>query len=214
MDATFLAAIRDAPDEAGPRLVYADWLDEHGQPERAEFIRVQVELAAHPHGDNPLTANNRVWHLRCRERELLKGNWGKWYGFPIQFFSLRATRFDFRRGFVETVTCAAIDWLAHGKAVLQAQPVVKVVLDGGMTLERGGSSLDVWQRMTWEIARNIIRGRYALHFLEGAQDVSWAGQALTTPAQAAHVDGIELSSSRLMCRNPGGTWSPVESIRR
>src|SRR5262249_51187264 len=27
------------------RLVYADWLEEHGQPERAEFIRAQVELA-------------------------------------------------------------------------------------------------------------------------------------------------------------------------
>jgi uncharacterized protein (TIGR02996 family) len=30
--------------EAGPRLEYADWLDEHGDPERAEFVRVQCEL--------------------------------------------------------------------------------------------------------------------------------------------------------------------------
>jgi uncharacterized protein (TIGR02996 family) len=28
-----------------PRLVYADWLSEHGQPERAELIRVQRALA-------------------------------------------------------------------------------------------------------------------------------------------------------------------------
>src|SRR5262245_2593359 len=41
----FLAAIRAAPDDDTPRLVYADWLDEHGDPDRAEFIRVQVELA-------------------------------------------------------------------------------------------------------------------------------------------------------------------------
>jgi len=40
-----LDAIRAAPDDDAPRLVYADWLDEHGQPERAEFIRVQCELA-------------------------------------------------------------------------------------------------------------------------------------------------------------------------
>src|SRR5262249_32452387 len=26
------------------RLVFADWLEEHGQPERAEFIRIQCEL--------------------------------------------------------------------------------------------------------------------------------------------------------------------------
>ena len=49
--AGFLRAILDDPDDDGVRLVYADWLDEHGQPERAEFIRVQCELAlAHEEG--------------------------------------------------------------------------------------------------------------------------------------------------------------------
>jgi uncharacterized protein (TIGR02996 family) len=42
-----LAAIQEAPDDDTPRLVYADWLAEHGDPERAEFIRVQCELARH-----------------------------------------------------------------------------------------------------------------------------------------------------------------------
>ena len=40
----FLKAILDDPDNDALRLVYADWLDEHGEPERAEFIRVQIEL--------------------------------------------------------------------------------------------------------------------------------------------------------------------------
>ena len=44
-ETALLAAIRAAPDDDAPRLIYADWLDEHGQPERAEFIRVQCELA-------------------------------------------------------------------------------------------------------------------------------------------------------------------------
>jgi uncharacterized protein (TIGR02996 family) len=43
-----LAAVLDAPDDDAPRLVYADWLEEHGQPERAEFIRAQVERARLP----------------------------------------------------------------------------------------------------------------------------------------------------------------------
>ena len=43
--AGLLAAIRAMPEEDTPRLVYADWLDENGQPERAEFIRVQCQLA-------------------------------------------------------------------------------------------------------------------------------------------------------------------------
>ena len=40
-----LRAVVAAPDDDVPRLVAADWLDEHGEAERAEFIRVQVELA-------------------------------------------------------------------------------------------------------------------------------------------------------------------------
>jgi uncharacterized protein (TIGR02996 family) len=39
-----LAAIWEHPHEDTPRLVYADWLQENGQPERAEFIRVQCEM--------------------------------------------------------------------------------------------------------------------------------------------------------------------------
>ena len=35
----FVRAIAEHPDDDAPRLVYADWLEEHGQPERAEFIR-------------------------------------------------------------------------------------------------------------------------------------------------------------------------------
>lgn len=40
-----LAAVRDAdPADDLPALVYADWQDEHGQPEHAELIRVMCEL--------------------------------------------------------------------------------------------------------------------------------------------------------------------------
>lgn len=44
-EASFLRAIIAEPADDTARLVYADWLDEHDQPERAEFIRVQIELA-------------------------------------------------------------------------------------------------------------------------------------------------------------------------
>jgi uncharacterized protein (TIGR02996 family) len=40
-----LAAIAAHPDEDTPRLAYADWLDEHDRPIRAEFIRIQCALA-------------------------------------------------------------------------------------------------------------------------------------------------------------------------
>ncbi|MCI0457352.1 MAG: TIGR02996 domain-containing protein [Gemmataceae bacterium] len=50
-----LDAIWEAPHDNAPRLVYADWLEEHGDPSstaRAELIRVQCELARLP-GDAP-----------------------------------------------------------------------------------------------------------------------------------------------------------------
>ena len=39
-------AVLSQPSDDGPRLVYADWLDEHGVPLRANFIRVQCALAS------------------------------------------------------------------------------------------------------------------------------------------------------------------------
>ncbi|HVL16173.1 MAG TPA: TIGR02996 domain-containing protein [Gemmata sp.] len=36
-------AVRENPADDLPRLAYADWLEENGQPERGEFIRLQCE---------------------------------------------------------------------------------------------------------------------------------------------------------------------------
>jgi uncharacterized protein (TIGR02996 family) len=63
----FLRAIFDAPDDDLPRLVYADFLEENGEPERAALIRVQCELAALRRRSEPVEGHE----LRTRERELL-----------------------------------------------------------------------------------------------------------------------------------------------
>ena len=39
-----LKAVCDHPDDDTPRLVFADWLQENGEEERAEFIRLQIQL--------------------------------------------------------------------------------------------------------------------------------------------------------------------------
>ncbi|VTR97179.1 Repeat-companion domain protein OS=Isosphaera pallida (strain ATCC 43644 / DSM 9630 / IS1B) GN=Isop_0537 PE=4 SV=1 [Gemmata massiliana] len=62
----FLRAIFDAPDDDTPRLVYADFLQEQGDEDRAEFIRVQCELALKPWDES----TDRVRRLVTREREL------------------------------------------------------------------------------------------------------------------------------------------------
>ena len=67
---SFLRAIIADPADDLPRLVYADWLDENGDPDRAEFIRVQCELAKLPE-DDP-----RRPGLEDREHDLLDANEG------------------------------------------------------------------------------------------------------------------------------------------
>ncbi len=69
-----LAACRARPGDDLPRLVLADWLDENGQPERAEFVRVQVELS-HPTADV-----ERIRRVKKREMELLAEHESEWAG--------------------------------------------------------------------------------------------------------------------------------------
>jgi uncharacterized protein (TIGR02996 family) len=48
-DAAFLAAIANAPDDDTLRLVYADWLEEHGKA-GSKFLRAEHELTVVPLG--------------------------------------------------------------------------------------------------------------------------------------------------------------------
>ena len=102
----FLAAILEAPDDDAPRLVYADWLDEHGQPERAEFIRVQCELARR---DDPA--------LRRREAELLAAHHDAFAG-PLL---APGFRFRFSRGFIDGFGHTGVFLTAPGQAAAAEQ---------------------------------------------------------------------------------------------
>jgi hypothetical protein len=44
------------------------------------------------------------------------------------------TPYQFRRGFLESVTCTAADWLAHGDAIYAREPVTEVTLTTWPTL--------------------------------------------------------------------------------
>jgi uncharacterized protein (TIGR02996 family) len=103
------------PDDMAPRLVYADWLEEQGDPKslaRAEFIRVQVELAGGPD-------EKRAKVLRRREEELL-AEWGKAWAKPVRKFFSKLT---FRRGFVERATLKALTFVEHAPTFLSLTPL-------------------------------------------------------------------------------------------
>jgi uncharacterized protein (TIGR02996 family) len=49
--AGLLRAICEHPDDDTPRLIYADWLEDHGEAAKAEYIRTQIALARVPEHD-------------------------------------------------------------------------------------------------------------------------------------------------------------------
>jgi uncharacterized protein (TIGR02996 family) len=67
-----LQSIFDNPEDDSVRLIYADWLEENGQPERADFIRIQIELA------KAGLSKERQGELRSREQALLETHRQKW----------------------------------------------------------------------------------------------------------------------------------------
>ena len=118
-----LAAIIAHPDEDTPRLMYADWLQEHDQPERAEYIRLSIQLANLRYGEPDLEERKRELDakrgpLRRRFMDIWKAEVAAQLP-PMSSGSF----FSFSRGFVERVCCPVTYFLTHADALLRVCPL-------------------------------------------------------------------------------------------
>jgi uncharacterized protein (TIGR02996 family) len=122
----FLQAIRDDPDDDTHRLIYADWLDENGQIEQAEFIRTQCALARLE------PADPRYLDLYLRQLEMLARHEREWLG----EWADRLVRWDFRRGLLDAVTIRPEPFLRDGPDLFARHPVRRLafVNDQGESL--------------------------------------------------------------------------------
>lgn len=178
-----LDAIIADPDDDGPRLGYADYLDEtatmicakcrgtklndighpngpipcafcqesrvsDGNAERAEFIRVQCELARIGHLHPPADVEDRriirrandllkreceIWELTAGEKNwLIASPIDRYHAhchLPTDSMAINPPRnpslpiLIWRRGFIDTVSSTLADWLAHGPAIVREHPV-------------------------------------------------------------------------------------------
>ncbi len=159
----FLEDILANPADDWLRLIYADYLEDNGQEERSEFIRVQIELFNWPCECDDV---ERVYHPECkckekgelqrRERELLKNKMVDTstpkHRRRTQLECLMATealgryalvsRYTWHRGFMQSVVCTCEAWLKQGSALVRQHPLERVELSD---LDIGESSVgDGW----------------------------------------------------------------------
>jgi uncharacterized protein (TIGR02996 family) len=145
-----LAAICNEPDEDTPRLALADWLDENGEPERAAFIRAQIELARTPPWE--------PFAVLCRWR---RHDWLTGASFrstlpQVDGWHVEWHEDAFHRGLGWRLNVRSlVAWEQTERALLGRAPV------GSMHLW-SASTLDDWRRFT---ASPILRNLVDVHFV-------------------------------------------------
>src|SRR4051794_26050786 len=114
-EAGLLHAIVADPADDAPRLVFADWLDDSGQDERAEFIRGQLRLAREAEDSLPRRK------LARRVRELLEAYGAIW---PPDIPYVH--HWHYRRGFIDRVGLHAADLWDHAADLFSSVPLTRL----------------------------------------------------------------------------------------
>jgi uncharacterized protein (TIGR02996 family) len=107
----FLRAIVAQPEDDGVRLVYADWLEEHGDAEQAAFIRASIQL-------HTLSLDDpRRVTLAAQLQETSKARGSQWLA-AVGVPSAENLEPKFHRGCVEGVECQSLKPLFNAAETL------------------------------------------------------------------------------------------------
>lgn len=194
-------AVLDDPNDDLARLAFADACAEAGDEARAEFVRVEVELAAwnrecfchifesKPGNPVPQCANcfDRET-LRCRERKLLEANIGDWAdGLPDALITVECSRCrdsaaDWETGVVECRWCECTGVVQNYDSVDFRRGFINEI---ALTLEQ--FTEDAARRLfaAHPIARVRLVGRMPSRFTYG--DREWVWYEHTSDTSAADV---------------------------
>jgi len=111
---SLIDAIVAAPDDDAPRMVYADWLQERGDP-RGELIALQCRPALFESD-----VFERAWRL---EHE----HGARWLA-PLRELVTDPGPLHFVRGFVERIQLDAADWIKNGERLCALTPLREIEL--------------------------------------------------------------------------------------
>lgn len=135
----FLDAVLADPSDDFPRLVYADWLEDEGRTERAEFIRQAIRYphaafarltsSVDPFALLGLTPGQPVQVGFGSSVQWRTWMWGETDDFGCVIQDL-GRRLDYRedRGFVSGLRCTLADFMTHAGAIFAAAPVEEVTI--------------------------------------------------------------------------------------
>ena len=118
----FMRAILESPEDDTPRLIYSDWLEEHGGPEdkdKAELIRVQCESERLPEGDKRRVA------LEKRAKALVKANSKTWLA-DVKKAKLGGN-WTFRRGFLHGCKIKATKFVKVAEKLFEMVPTLRAI---------------------------------------------------------------------------------------
>jgi uncharacterized protein (TIGR02996 family) len=122
--ADLLAVIAADPEADAPRLALADWWEAHGQPQRAELMRLQLAITA----GQDRWLHPRIREMRQRQEELLRAHETLWRSRQP---CLEGVQWTLHRGLYEHVRFGGITaFQRHAKAVFAPGQVVTRVSFG------------------------------------------------------------------------------------
>ena len=148
---SFLDAIIAEPEDDAVRLIYADWIDQQGEHDRASLIRIQCELEDLRKTDYQCPFEGRpVINCPCKDCSLdrcqtqlltYKSRRDWFYGLVLsesEFTDKECIWFEhlgistmihlWNRGFVSTVACEWLDWNAQADWIIRHHPIEEVSL--------------------------------------------------------------------------------------
>lgn len=164
-DAALLQAILTDPSDDLPRLACADWCEEHGHTDRANFIRAQLALFHGPRGyrteEECPRSLRRHWRedrdLYRRVEEQCKPGPDQiaqdLFGKPSAEVEFEFT-VDFERGFLFRIETTQAAFLEHAERIFRRCPVEWVVLTDRMPEQTmgGEESQHLWVRVPADAA--------------------------------------------------------------
>ncbi|MBO0700780.1 MAG: TIGR02996 domain-containing protein [Zavarzinella sp.] len=198
----FLEAIHAAPDDDAPRLVFADWLDEHGQSDRAEFIRVQIEMRRERERNERITP--RLDELFLREKELFHRPWAE-TGRRVGARVLGA----YTRGFPNWLALSAREFVAQGSDInAWTGPQTSVRLD-----ECRGLLGEVARQPSLRYVRSLVISRQRADDTYTDEDVSGLLQSpYLSGLRELGLDGRGLSAEIGRAIASASSLSSLESL--